>query len=99
MADIDRNGIEAVIDAALERACDGTDGVYVLLDIDLVDPVYCPAQKYPEPGGLTSKQIIAPYDASARRPRSEDLTFVAWVPNMRTGWVPDLTWPRVFLSK
>ena len=29
------------------------------LDIDVLDPVYCPAQKYPEPAGLTSKQIIA----------------------------------------
>lgn len=59
MADVDRDGIEAVTDVALERACDGTDGVYVSLDIDVVDPVYCPAQKYPEPAGLTSKQIIA----------------------------------------
>lgn len=59
MSDVDRDGIEAVIEAALERACDGTDGVYVSLDIDVVDPVYCPAQKYPEPAGLNSKQIIA----------------------------------------
>jgi arginase family enzyme len=59
MMAIDRDGIEAVTDAALERACDGTDGVYVSLDIDVIDPVYCPAQKYPEPAGLTSKQIIA----------------------------------------
>ena len=59
MADIDRQGMEAVVDAALARACDGTEGVYVSLDIDVVDPVYCPAQKYPEPAGLTSKQIIA----------------------------------------
>jgi arginase family enzyme len=59
MGDVDREGIEAVVDTALERACDGTDGVYVSLDIDVVDPVYCPAQKYPEPAGLTSKQVIA----------------------------------------
>jgi arginase family enzyme len=59
MADVDSQGIERVADTALERACDGTDGVYVSLDIDVVDPVYCPAQKYPEPAGLTSKQVIA----------------------------------------
>ena len=46
-------------DAALKHACDGTEGIYVSLDIDVLDPVYCPAQKYPEPAGLTSKQIIA----------------------------------------
>jgi len=59
LADVDRQGIEAVVDAALARATDAADGVYVSLDIDVVDPVYCPAQKYPEPAGLTSKQIIA----------------------------------------
>jgi arginase family enzyme len=59
MADVDQDGIDSVVGAALECACDGTDGVYVSLDIDVVDPVYCPAQKYPEPAGLTSKQAIA----------------------------------------
>jgi agmatinase len=59
ISDVDRDGIEAVVEAALERACEGTDGLYVSLDIDVIDPVYCPAQKYPEPAGLTSKQIIA----------------------------------------
>jgi agmatinase len=59
ITDVDNNGIESVVRSALEHACDGTDGVYVSLDIDVVDPVYCPAQKYPEPAGLTSKQIIS----------------------------------------
>lgn len=59
ITDVDQQGIEHVVEAALERACDGTDGVYISLDIDVVDPVYCPAQKYPEPAGLTSKQIIS----------------------------------------
>jgi agmatinase len=59
IADIDRDGIHGVTDAALKHACDGTEGIYVSLDIDVLDPVYCPAQKYPEPAGLTSKQIIA----------------------------------------
>jgi agmatinase len=58
ISDIEREGILSVVDAALEDACRGTDGVYVSLDIDVVDPVYCPAQKYPEPAGLTSKEII-----------------------------------------
>jgi arginase family enzyme len=59
LADVDRDGVEAVAAAALQRATDGTAGVYVSLDIDVVDPVYCPAQKYPEPAGLTSRQVIA----------------------------------------
>ncbi len=58
ITDVDRDGIETVVARALDQACDGTEGVYVSLDIDVLDPVYCPAQKYPEPAGLTSKQII-----------------------------------------
>jgi arginase family enzyme len=58
MADVDRDGVESAADVALARACDGTEGVYVSLDVDVLDPAYCPAQKYPEPAGLTSKQII-----------------------------------------
>jgi arginase family enzyme len=59
MSDIDHQGLESTIDAALERACDGTDGVYISLDIDVADPVFLPGQKYPEPAGLTSKEIIS----------------------------------------
>jgi agmatinase len=59
ITDVDNDGIERVVEEALDHACDGTDGVYVSLDIDVIDPVYCPAQKYPEPAGLTSKQIIS----------------------------------------
>lgn len=32
--------------------------LYVSLDIDVLDPVFAPATGYPEPGGLTSREII-----------------------------------------
>lgn len=32
--------------------------LYVSLDIDVVDPCFAPSTAYPEPGGLTSRQII-----------------------------------------
>ena len=38
---------------------ENTEVLYVSLDIDVVDPAFCPAQKYPEPGGLTSREIIS----------------------------------------
>jgi arginase family enzyme len=90
MADVDRDGVEAVADAGLERACDGTDGVYVSLDIDVVDPVYCPAQKYPEPPPSRPSPCCA---ASARLPRSRVLTCAAWGRSTTTGWAPARTWP------
>ena len=32
--------------------------LYVSLDIDVIDPCFAPSTAYPEPGGLTSRQII-----------------------------------------
>lgn len=59
MADIQSQGVTSVIAKALEIAGKDTEALYVSLDIDVVDPVFCPAQKYPEPNGLTSREIIS----------------------------------------
>jgi len=58
MADIWQEGIQKIIKKAL-KVVENTDVLYVSLDIDVVDPAFCPAQKYPEPGGLTSREIIS----------------------------------------
>ena len=34
------------------------DSVYVSLDIDVVDPSFCPAQKYPDAAGLNPREIF-----------------------------------------
>jgi agmatinase len=56
--DIDRRGLEPVVDEAIERAGDGTEALYVSLDIDVMDPPSVPAQRYPEPDGLTTRQMV-----------------------------------------
>ncbi|MFB6217970.1 MAG: arginase family protein, partial [Halobacteriaceae archaeon] len=38
MSDIDREGIHAVVERALDVDGDGTDGVHVSLDLDFLDP-------------------------------------------------------------
>jgi len=59
MADIETEGINSIISKALEIAGKNTETLYVSLDIDVMDPAFCPAQKYPEPNGLTSREIIS----------------------------------------
>jgi arginase family enzyme len=59
MTDVEKEGITKIIKKALKIAGENTDGLYVSLDIDIMDPAFCPAQKYPEPGGLTSREIIS----------------------------------------
>ncbi|MGI9331580.1 MAG: arginase family protein [Gammaproteobacteria bacterium] len=59
VTDVARNGMQACVRAAIERACDGADYLYLSFDVDVMDPAYLPAQKYPEPAGLTSREAVA----------------------------------------
>ncbi len=58
MAEVDRLGLEEVNRQALERARDGTDLLYLSVDVDAFEPTVLPAQKYPEPGGFGAREIV-----------------------------------------
>lgn len=57
--EVDERGIRAVTQAALELALDGVERLYVSLDVDVLDPAFCPAQKYPDSGGLTAREVFS----------------------------------------
>lgn len=66
MEQVEREGIEAVTEAARAAAsADGAD-VYVSVDIDGIDPAFAPGTNSPEPGGLTSREIIQGVRIAAR---------------------------------
>ncbi|WP_206446177.1 arginase family protein [Agrococcus sp. KRD186] len=56
--DFDKRGVEAVSQEARERALDGVDALYVSIDVDVFDPAALPAQKYPEVGGLDTREML-----------------------------------------
>lgn len=56
--DIERQGILEVSTQAREMALNGCDALYVSIDVDVFDPAYVPAQKYPEVGGLTTREVL-----------------------------------------
>ncbi|HEX5465487.1 MAG TPA: agmatinase [Candidatus Limnocylindrales bacterium] len=58
MREIEEQGAEAVVDAAIREALDGPDLVYLSLDIDVVDPGMAPGTGTPEPGGLLAREIL-----------------------------------------
>jgi agmatinase len=59
MADITERGLDAVVDEAVDAALgDGARGVYISVDIDVVDPGMAPGTGTPEPGGLTARQLL-----------------------------------------
>lgn len=55
--DIINEDIMEICDLLMERAR-GSSGFYMSIDMDSIDPGFCPGLYNPEPGGLYSKDII-----------------------------------------
>src|SRR6478735_420455 len=58
MAEIAKRGLNAVLDEAFAIATEDTDGVFLSVDIDVVDPGMAPGTGTPEPGGLTARELL-----------------------------------------
>jgi arginase len=65
MSDIDARGLPEVAEAALAVATDGTDGVHVSLDMDVLDPDEAPGVGTPVRGGVTYREAHAAMEAVA----------------------------------
>lgn len=58
MTEITTRGLEECLTEAFAIATDECDGVYLSVDIDVVDPGNAPGTGTPEPGGLSSRQLL-----------------------------------------
>ena len=58
MGEIISRGLDAVLDEAFALAIDDCDAVFLSVDVDVVDPGSAPGTGTPEPGGLTSRQLL-----------------------------------------
>jgi len=58
MSEITERGLDAVVDEAVAHAAKDVDAVFLSIDIDVVDPGMAPGTGTPEPGGLTSRQLM-----------------------------------------
>ena len=58
MSEIVDRGLRAVVDDAVAYAAEGADAVFLSVDIDVVDPGMAPGTGTPEPGGLTSRELL-----------------------------------------
>lgn len=56
MEAVDRFGIAEVIRRSVDIAGRGTDGIYLSLDLDVLDPMHAPGVGTPVPGGLTYRE-------------------------------------------
>ncbi len=58
MTEVVQRGLDACLDEALDVADDDCDGVFLSVDVDVVDPGMAPGTGTPESGGLTSRQLL-----------------------------------------
>jgi agmatinase len=58
MTEITHRGLKECVDEAIELALRECDAIYLSVDIDVVDPGSAPGTGTPEPGGLTSRELL-----------------------------------------
>jgi agmatinase len=58
MAEVVARGLDEVLSEAIAIATDDCDAVFLSVDVDVVDPGLAPGTGTPEPGGLTSRQLL-----------------------------------------
>lgn len=75
-------GLDDCIDEALERAGDGTDALYVSVDIDAIDHSQAPGTAAPNPNGLDARDVYRAVRRIARRPEVVGMDVVEISPNL-----------------
>ena len=85
MSEIDRRGMDAVIDEALAIASRGTTGIHVSMDLDFVDPSEAAGVGTPSRGGATYREshLVMEQIAATKRLVSLDVVEVNPVLDMR----------------
>jgi agmatinase len=58
MTEIVDRGLDACLTEAMAIATDDCDGVFLSVDVDVVDPGAAPGTGTPEPGGLSTRQLL-----------------------------------------
>ena len=58
MTEIHHRGLNVVLDESFATLTNECDGVFLSVDIDVVDPGMAPGTGTPEPGGMTSRELL-----------------------------------------
>lgn len=60
--DIWTRGIVPIMEEAVKIASEGTDGVYLTIDMDALEACYTPGTCAPTPGGMTTREMLQAID-------------------------------------
>lgn len=59
MTEVRSRGLGAVLDEVCTAAMEDCDAVFLSVDVDVADPAFAPGTGTPEPGGLTSWELLS----------------------------------------
>ncbi len=59
MGEIEERGLARVLDDAIAHAAARAPRTYLTVDIDVLDPAFAPGTGTPEPGGMTTRELLA----------------------------------------
>lgn len=85
MGEIDERGLHAVVGEAVQAVGQAAPRVYMTVDIDVLDPAFAPGTGTPEPGGLTTRELLWAVRHSARE---LDLCAATWSKSARRTTTP-----------
>ena len=60
--EIHKRGMSAVMEDAIKIACDGTEGMHISYDLDVIDPKLCPGVSVPAVNGITLEEAYEAVD-------------------------------------
>ena len=58
MDEIVERGLEEVLSEAIVHVAERAPRTYLTVDIDVLDPAFAPGTGTPEPGGLTTRELL-----------------------------------------
>lgn len=82
MDDVERRGLDAVMDEALDIVASAPSGYGVSIDLDAIDPAEAVAVAVPEPDGLSAAALIAALAKVPARPGLLGIELAEYVPEL-----------------
>ena len=95
--DVKNRGIDDIVTDALEVTADGTDAIFVTVDVDCLDIGVAPGTAAPSPGGLTSREILSALYSVGRHEKTIGLDLVEISPPHDVNDVTSITGATMLL--
>jgi agmatinase len=98
MAEVERFGLDRVVEQAIGEALDGPEFLYISFDIDVLDPAFAPGTGTPEPGGFTTREMFPVIRRLCHECRVVGMEVVEVAPAHDPGYTTALNANRIILE-